>query len=370
MRKVIEFLPTLADGGVETLVKDYALELKKNNCEVVILLLENGKECANRNILENNNIRIISLYKLKSQFILRAIRHFGDETLFSILLLTILRIEKPDVLHIHMNLLHYLSPIRSKISGIRVFYTCHSLPKVYFTEGNERELLAAKQLVDSNNLIIFGIHDEMTRELKTLISEDNCKTLYNMVDYNSFCNDRNKNIEVRRNLGINENSFVVGFVGRMSDVKNPFFAVDVFQSILKKKANSVLVMIGDGYLLSEVKEYIRSTGLENEVIVLSNRTDVSYINQCFDAFIFPSKYEGFGIAVIEAQVSHIPCFVSDKVPAIVQISNNFSVIPLDSSLDEWADRIIEYEKKEWEILDTFDSRLIFANVMKYYFPES
>ena len=60
-----------------------------------------------------------------------------------------------------------------------------------------------------------------------------------------------------------------------------------------------------------------------------------------DVFVFPSKYEGLGIALVEAQVSGIKCVVSDKIPTEAFISRNITVVSLNDSLDSWTKCVLE-----------------------------
>ena len=73
------------------------------------------------------------------------------------------------------------------------------------------------------------------------------------------------------------------------------------------------------YLLSFNDDYIKFLG---------NRSDVNNLLQVFDVFILPSLYEGFGIVNIEAQVSGLPCLVSDAVPDLAKVNDNFHFLSI------------------------------------------
>ena len=62
-----------------------------------------------------------------------------------------------------------------------------------------------------------------------------------------------------------------------------------------------------------------------------------------DLFAFPSKYEGLGIVVLEAQISGLPCCISSSVPNDVIISDNINFIPINNdSIPLWCDKILYY----------------------------
>src|SRR5690554_2946432 len=114
MRKVIEFIPCLQDGGAETLVKDYALYIDKNLYCLKIITIYEVPHTANTKILKQNNIEIISVYKKWSLFIRLFNKVFGKKYI-SYRLKKIIKKEVPNVIHVHLDLLKYLKPISNKL---------------------------------------------------------------------------------------------------------------------------------------------------------------------------------------------------------------------------------------------------------------
>ena len=82
--------------------------------------------------------------------------------------------------------------------------------------------------------------------------------------------------------------------------------------------------------------------IESKVIFAGFCKEVSPFYQAMDVFVFPSLWEGLGMVAVEAQASGLPCFVSERIPSIVDIGAGlFFQLNLDAGVSQWADRILE-----------------------------
>ncbi len=150
------------------------------------------------------------------------------------------------------------------------------------------------------------------------------------------------NLDVRNNikkeLGI-ENKFVIGTVGKITPSKNQSFLIDVFVEYMKINSDAVLVIVGGGELENELRKKALECGQAENIIFLGMRDDVERVIQCFDLFLFTSKYEGFGMVLVEAQASGLHCIVSDVVPRETAVTDNIEYISLKAPVSEWAKKI-------------------------------
>lgn len=73
-------------------------------------------------------------------------------------------------------------------------------------------------------------------------------------------------------------------------------------------------MVGSGELSGEIENALDNVGLTGKYLILSHRSDIPELMKAMDVFVFPSKYEGLGIVLVEAQVSGLKCVVSEAVP--------------------------------------------------------
>lgn len=163
----------------------------------------------------------------------------------------------------------------------------------------------------------------------------------NAIDARKFIYSKKQEILSKRMLGVEE-KFVIGHVGRFEPQKNHSFIIDVFSKVLDKYEDAVLVLVGAGEEQKKIVDKVQKLHIENCVYFLGNRNDVPVILQAMDVFLFPSLYEGLGIAAVEAQAAGIPCVLSSQVPVECKMSREVKFVSLSDSLDTWAKLICDY----------------------------
>lgn len=146
--------------------------------------------------------------------------------------------------------------------------------------------------------------------------------------------------EVRQALGIAEDAFVVGHVGRFSPVKNHTFLLDVFNELCRADERAVFMLVGDGELRKSMEDKAKAMGLEDRVLFTGMRSDVCDLMQAMDVFAFPSLYEGLPVSLVEAQAAGLPCVVSDRVPEACMLTGLVQRVSLEENARQWAERIL------------------------------
>ena len=171
-------------------------------------------------------------------------------------------------------------------------------------------------------------------------NKENFIIVKNAIDLKKFLFNRTERIRIRKDFNIN-NKFVIGHVGRFDKSKNHIFLLDIFRNVYSINSNTMLMMVGDGPQRKIIEKKVENLGLNHCVIFTGNRSDIHNLLQAMDVFVFPSLYEGLGMAVIEAQASGLYCIVSDKIPKEALLTNQVEVISLDSPPEIWANRILK-----------------------------
>ena len=338
--KVVEFIGRIQDGGAETLVKDYALLMDREKFDVTVLCADYRPDSANYKTLVENGVKIVSLYE-KSFFINKVLARIFGKRYVSLLFSKAIRNLRPDVLHVHLELLEVLYHSRKDLDGIRLLFTCHNPPRMLIGDERPAERDACRYLLDHNGLQIIALHEQMAKEIDEMFHIEGTAVIRNGIDFTKFRNIPETKEEIRKELGISEDAYVIGQVGRFAYQKNPEFTIEVFREVLKKNEKAVLLLIGRGNKEDELRKMIRNYGLEGKVRILVHRRDIPQLLKAMDVFILPSRFEGLGIVLIEAQVAGLPCVVSDRIPQEAFQSPRITRLSLDDPKDRWAEALLD-----------------------------
>ena len=183
---------------------------------------------------------------------------------------------------------------------------------------------------------------------KSIIKSDKYMVLHNAIEEDRFIFNKDIRKKIRKQYNL-EDKIVIGNVARFMKQKNHKFTLDLMSQIVKKNPNAVLILLGDGELIDQMKEKARSLKIDNNVLFLGNVNNTNEMYQAMDVFILPSLFEGLPVVGIEAQAAGLKCVMSNRVTKEVDITGNVIYLDLKkNSLDEWADTILNnasYDRK-------------------------
>ncbi|AFM02111.1 glycosyltransferase [Desulfitobacterium dehalogenans ATCC 51507] len=165
------------------------------------------------------------------------------------------------------------------------------------------------------------------------------RLIKNAIDIEKFSYNEQVRNRIRREFHL-DGKLVVGHVGRFVYQKNHDFLIDIFSEIHKENADAVLVMVGSGELEQEIRQKAESFGLTGSALFLGIRNNVNDILQAMDVFLFPSHYEGLGMAVIEAQAAGLLTIVSEAVPREAKITDLMEYCNLSQPASVWAEKVL------------------------------
>jgi len=122
----------------------------------------------------------------------------------------------------------------------------------------------------------------------------------------------------RRELGIEDGDVVIGSVGHMARQKGQKHLVAAIPEVQLKYPRAKFVFVGKGKLRRDLREQARALGVEEAVRFAGIRKDIPIVLNCFDVFVLPSLWEGFGTAIVEALACGVPV-VATRVGGIPEV---------------------------------------------------
>ena len=144
------------------------------------------------------------------------------------------------------------------------------------------------------------------------VSMDRVSVVYNSVARSRFAAATPEELDrLRAELGVTAATRVLLSVGRLSEQKRHGDTIDAMPAVLARHPGTLLLIAGRGPLTEQLREQAKARGVADAVRFLGVRGDVAALYQLADVFVFPSRYEGLALALIEALANALPAVVSD-----------------------------------------------------------
>ena len=244
-----------------------------------------------------------------------------------------LKEESFDVVHIHSHGSMWGMSMCAWIAGKRSVYTFHNVFPTswysYFYHCLKR--WSAKNIFKCKfQTISDSVHDH---ELK--LYGNKTTKLYNWYGSNRFFPAKmNEKHELRKELGIPDDTLVLISIGGCSDIKRHHHIIRAIPHIVSQQPNVLYLHLGSGDIEEEEKNLADKLGVGKYVRFCSNQQDVRKYLVASDIYLMPSKFEGISITTIEAMACNIPAILYD-VPGLRDFNKkgeNSILIPSDYKL--------------------------------------
>ena len=242
------------------------------------------------------------------------------------------------IIHSHMSELGYFAFREAERQGVPVrICHAHNAPHGFDVKMIMRTYFKKRMMPYLTHLFMCG--EESGKWLYGEKNKSRFIMLNNAIDAALYSFDASKREKMRQQLGLTD-ELVIGHVGRFNPQKNHPFLLDVFAALLKKESDAVLLLVGGGDDMPEIQAKAEALGITERVRFLGVRSDVADLIQAMDVFVFPSLYEGLGIAVVEAQAAGLPCVVSDTIPHEAYLTDLVDSEKLSAPEEKWAEKIL------------------------------
>lgn len=329
-------LITMMDrAGAETMMMNYLRNINRNKIQMDFLVNREGNADYEKEIeaLGSRIFHMSPLYPGKFHRYKKEFRHFLKEH------------PEYQIIHSHLEERSYFALKIAKQMGVLVRIAhAHSVPKrfgvkmpvrLYFRHKLKGVYTHRFACSEAPAQWLFGTTEGVT-------------FMRNAVDTEEFSFDENIRKSARASLNIDNDTLVVGHVGRFTYEKNHRFLIEIFDYVNKLHPNSRLLLIGGGKPREEIKtkevitKKVRELGLTDKVQLLGIRDDVSAWMSAMDVLVMPSVSEGFPVTLIEAQAAGLRCVVSDVVTNQCNVTEEMQFMSLEQEPEEWANKILSF----------------------------
>ena len=230
--------------------------------------------------------------------------HSFDVSVFS-RLRQLVRERDIDIVHAHDYKTDVLAWLLAKVEGVTPMATAHGWT------GHSRRERTLYYPLDKRVLTRFpkvvAVSSDVRRELVDRGAKDEAvTTVLNGIDHRAFRRDRSREQTVRRQLGLVEDDFVIGAVGRVEPQKRFDLLLQAFASLKTSYPRMKLMVVGDGSRLGALQDQATRFGFGDSCRLLGNRTDIADLHHAFNVFVQSSDYEGTPNAVLEAMAFETP----------------------------------------------------------------
>ena len=268
-------------GGVESVVMNYYRNIDRNKIQFHFLCDEDSTDIPYEEIEKlGGKVIVIPPYQKLFKYQKELYKIFKENNY--------------KIVHSHINALSVF-PLRiakkAKIP-VRIAHSHSTSNKKEWKKNILKMILRPLSKLYANNYFACTEYAGKWLFGKKVVERKELNVINNAIDLKKFEFNENTRKALREKLGIKDDTLIIGHVGRFMKQKNHEFLIEVFNEVYKKNQNTLLILIGQGPLLSEIKQKAINLNIEDKIRFIGQVTNVEKYYNIMDIFLFPSIYEG------------------------------------------------------------------------------
>jgi glycosyltransferase involved in cell wall biosynthesis len=239
----------------------------------------------------------------------------------------IFRDERPHILHTHTAKAGALARAAALVAGDArppiIVHTFHGhVLKGYFGPGRTAFFRQVERTLARHSDVLVAVSPEVRDELVEhgIAPSDKFTIIRLGIPLDERLGDETADLDYRHLYGIPKDAFVVGWVGRMTGVKDTGAVLEIVRATRQRGVDAVLCMVGDGPDRGRLEQLAHDLGIARASYFVGYQPDVAGFYRLFDAFLLPSVNEGTPVSAIEALASGTPVVATrvGGVPDVVR----------------------------------------------------
>lgn len=251
-----------------------------------------------------------------------------------------------QIVHAHLSTMSVFPLFAAWRAGIPV-RICHNHSTAHWGEGKKtllKYLLRPFAKVFATDYFACGEKAGRWMYGNRCFERGHVHVMPNAIDTKKFAYDEEAKRCLRAELGIPQDAFVLGHVGRFMYQKNHAFLLRVFQRLLSSRQDAWLLLIGEGERMKLIRSEVEKMGIEGKVRFTGTRSDVAKLYSAMDVFCLPSFYEGLPVVALEAQANGLPCLFSDRMTKEVVLTPGARQLSIENP-EPWVKAVQEAQRQ-------------------------
>lgn len=163
----------------------------------------------------------------------------------------------------------------------------------------------------ASRLTLAGVSDAVTADLQQHASGLRIVALANGIDTDQREPRLLTRAAARQQLGLADDEFVFGNVGRLHDDKDQSTLIRAFADVAAKQPRAKLLLVGQGKRGADYRALIEQLQLQGRAILTGALPDAPTLFPAFDVYVSASDREPFGIVLTEAMLARVPVISTD-----------------------------------------------------------
>lgn len=196
-----------------------------------------------------------------------------------------------------------------------------------------------RRMIHRHATVRLGVSQDA---LRYLFGQDPAEVITSGIDTAAFRPREDRNT-VREELGLSPAARIIGHVGNLRPQKNHRFLLKIAAEMLSTRQDLHFALVGAGPLRADLEVQTAALGIADRVTFMGTRHDVPRLMAgLFDAFLFPSAYEGMGQVLVQAQAAGLPVIASAHLPRETEVVPELVCwVDLDASVAHWSEQIFQ-----------------------------
>lgn len=300
--RVAQVLNRMDSGGIEAVLMNYYRHIDRSKVQFDFYYAEDSR-LPQRAELEKMGA---GLYPVPA---------YSRPVAYHWVLYRAFREKQYKIVHAHLSTMSVFALFAAWRAGVPV-RICHNHTTAHKSEGKRTVL---KYLLRPFNKVFATDYFACGEAAGRWMYGDRCFdagrviVMPNAIETEKYAYDPDARVQLRDELQIPQEAFVVGHVGRFMHQKNHRFLLEMFAQLLPQRPEAWLLLVGEGEMQREMERLARQLSIRERVVFTGARQDVNKLYSVMDVFCLPSYYEGMPLVAWEAQANGLPCLFADTV---------------------------------------------------------